>query len=92
MFCVAGVGFPTAGGAVAEDQDVGVLLTSFALAPWTVPPHQRLRDPSIPRAGQHQILLVISHIGRTHRFFRGDICRGEMSQLWITADYIILRF
>lgn len=73
MLRVAGVGQSTVGGAVAKNQDVGVFLPTFALTSRTLPPHQSFRSPSIPGAGEHQVLLVVGHIGGTHRLCRRDI-------------------
>lgn len=73
MLSIAGVGFPAGGGARANDQDVGVFFPTFALASRAFPPHQGFRGPSIPGAGQHQILVVVSHIGKTHWLCKGNI-------------------
>lgn len=73
MLSMAGVGLPTAGSAVAKDQDVGVFFSAFALTIRALPPQQGFRGPSIPGAGQHQIQLVISHIGKALRLCRGNI-------------------
>lgn len=67
MLGVAGVRFPALGGAVGQDQDVGVLLSSSAVTHvGAFPPHSGAGGPTVPRTGQHQVLPVVRHVGKTH--------------------------
>lgn len=67
VLSVAGVRFAAFGGAVGQDQDVGVLLTSgAATGVGSFPPHGGTGGPSIPCTGQHQVLPVAGHISKTH--------------------------